>query len=248
MLTSLKGKVAIVTGGGQGIGREIARSLAEKGAKVVITDVTDQIFEVVKEIESRNGQGLAIKCDVTDPTEGRDVVGEVLEKYERVDIVVNNAGIYPSKSFIEMTEEDWNKVLRINLRGVFHCTKAALPLMVKQQYGKIINISSIAGSVVGFPNLAHYSASKAGVVGFTRSLALEVAQYGININAIAPGPIETPGTKTDKATYEQTRKAIPLGRWGHVKDVANLVVFLASDESSFITGQCIVIDGGYTLP
>jgi 3-oxoacyl-[acyl-carrier protein] reductase len=246
-MVGLTGKVAIITGAGQGIGREIALSLAERGAKVVITDVNDQIFKVMKEIEDRGGQGLAIKCDVTDPNDGRDVAGEVAEKYHAVDIVVNNAGIYPSKSFIDMTEEDWNKVLQTNLRGVFHCTKAVLPLMIRQRYGKIVNMSSIAGSVVGFPNLAHYSASKAGIVGFTRSLALEMAQYGININAVAPGPIETPGTKTEAEMYEQTRKTIPLGRWGLPKDIANLVVFLVSDDSNFITGQCIVIDGGYTL-
>jgi 3-oxoacyl-[acyl-carrier protein] reductase len=246
-MVDLSGKVAVVTGAAQGIGREIALSLAENGARVIVTDVTDQVFDVVKEIEALGGEGLAIKCDVTDPAEGKDVVSEVLGKYGRVDIVVNNAGIYPARAFTEMTEEEWDRVLRINLRGTFHCTKAALPTMIKQRYGKIINISSIAGSVVGFQNLVHYFASKAGIVGFTRSLALEVAQYGININAVAPGPIETPGTKTNEIVYEQTRKAIPLNRWGLPKDVANLVVFLASDDSSFITGQCIVVDGGYTL-
>lgn len=246
-MVDLSGKVAVVTGAAQGIGREIALSLAENGAKVIVTDVTDQVFDVLKEIDALGREGLAIKCDVTDPAEGKDVVGEVLDKYGKVDIVVNNAGIYPARAFTEMTEEEWDRVLRINLRGTFHCTKAALPTMIKQRYGKIINISSIAGSVVGFQNLVHYSASKAGIVGFTRSLALEVAQYGININAVAPGTIETPGTKTDEIVYEQTRKTIPLNRWGLPKDVANLVVFLASDDSSFITGQCIVVDGGYTL-
>jgi 3-oxoacyl-[acyl-carrier protein] reductase len=244
---NLKGKIAVVTGASQGIGRQIALTLAENGATLIITDLTDAIFEVMKEIEAQGAQGLAIKCDVTDPTEGQDIVKQALTKYTKIDILVNNAGIYPSKPFLEMTEEDWDHVIRVNLRGVFHCTKAVLPTMIKNHYGKIINISSIAGTVVGFQNLTHYSASKAGIAGFTRSLALETAPHAININAVAPGPIETPGTKADQQTYEQTRKAIPLGRWGQPKDVANLVLFLASDDSNFITGQCITTDGGYTL-
>jgi len=152
------------------------------------------------------------------------------------------------KAFLEMTTDEWNKVLRINLNGAFHCTKAVLPKMVKQKYGKIVNIASIAGAVVAFQNLVHYSASKAAVAGFTKSLALEVAQYGINVNAIAPGPIDVGAMEPDSEMYLQTVRAIPLGRMGLPTDIANLVVFLVSDESSFITGQCIVSDGGYTLP
>lgn len=165
-----------------------------------------------------------------------------------MDILVNNAGIYPFKPFTEMTEQEWDRVLNVNLKGVFYFTKAALPKMIERRRGKIINIASIAGSVVGFPNLAHYAASKAGIVGFTRALALEVAQYGINVNAISPGPILTPSTKVlDEETYEQIRRSIPLGRWGKPEDVANLTLFLASDRSDFITGQNIVIDGRYTV-
>ena len=248
MLVDLKGKVAIVTGAGHGIGREIALSLARNGAEVVVTDVTDAIFEVGKQIEALGSKALPIKCDVTDFEQAQDVEEKVVGKYERIDILVNNAGIYPQKAFLDMTADDWNKVLRINLNGVFHCTKAVIPKMVKQKYGKIVSIASIAGAVVGFQNLAHYSASKAAIAGFTKSLALEVAQYGINVNAVAPGPIDVGDVAVNTEMYQQIIKAIPVGRMGRPIDIANLVVFLVSDESNFITGQCIVSDGGYTLP
>ena len=245
----LKDKVAIVTGAGRGIGRGIALSLAKNGAKVVVTDISDEIFEVVKEIEATGSQGLAVKCDVTDREQVDDAVKKTLEIFGRIDILVNNAGIYPFKSFTEMTEEEWDKVMNVNVKGIFNFTKAVLPKMIEQKYGKIISISSIAGSVVGYASLVHYSASKAAVLGFTRSLAIEVAQHGINVNAVCPGPIETPGTKEGltKEVYEQTKKTIPLGRWGQPEDIGNVVVFLASDKSSYITGQCIVADGGTTI-
>ena len=247
-MANLKGKVAVVTGAGHGIGREIALSLAQSGAEVVVTDVSDEIFEVGKQIESLGSKALPIKCDVTELDQAAMVEEQVAGKYERIDILVNNAGIYPMKPFLEMTDDDWNRVLHINLNGAFHCTKAILPKMVKQRYGKIVNIASIAGAVVAFQNLAHYSASKAAVAGFTKSLALEMAQYGININAVAPGPIDVGAMTPDSEMYKQSVKGIPLGRMGIPRDIANLVVFLASDEASFITGQCIVSDGGYTLP
>jgi 3-oxoacyl-[acyl-carrier protein] reductase len=247
-LVNLKGKIAIVTGAGHGIGREIALTLARDGAEVVVTDVSDAIFEVGKQIEALGSKALPIKCDVTELEQAQDVEENVVKKYERIDILVNNAGIYPQKAFLEMTAEDWNKVLRINLNGAFHCTKAVLPKMVKQKYGKIVNIASIAGAVVAFPNLVHYSASKAAIAGFTKSLALEVAPYGINVNAVAPGPIDVGEMPVDSEMYKQTVRTIPVGRMGKPADIANLVAFLASDEANFITGQCIVSDGGYTLP
>ncbi len=247
-MANLKGKIAIVTGAGHGIGKEIALSLARSNAEVVVTDVSDEIFDVGKQIEALGAKALPIKCDVTDPEQAQDVEERVVEKYERVDILVNNAGIYPQKPFLEMIAEDWNQVLRVNLNGVFHCTKAVIPKMMNQKYGKIVNIASIAGVVVGFQNLAHYSASKAAIAGFTKSLALEVAQYGINVNAVAPGPIDVGALPVDSEFYHEVVKTIPMGRMGLPMDIANLVLFLVSDESSFITGQCIISDGGYTLP
>jgi len=252
-MTELKDRVAIVTGAGQGIGREIALSLAENGAKVCVTDITDKRFEVVKEIEANGYRGLAIKCDVSKREDVENMVQVAIEKFGRIDILVNNAGL-AEKPFVsllvEMPEQDWDKILNVNLKGVFYCSRAVLPKMIEQRYGKIISLASIAGYVVGSSEQVHYAASKAAIVGFTKSLALEVAQYGINVDAVAPGPIESP-RHTPKVfgeeRYEQVRKDIPVGRWGRPKDIANLVVFLASDKSSFITGQCIVIDGGFTL-
>lgn len=249
IIVGLKGKVAIVTGAGQGIGREIALYLAKNGANVVVADITDKMLEVVNEIKSLGSQGLAVKCDISKTEEVEKMVDETIREFGRIDILVNNAGIYPSKPFLEMTEQDWDRVLNINLKGTFHCIKAVVSKMVSQKYGKIINLSSMAGSTIGFPSQAHYSASKAGIVGLTKTLALELAPFGININAIAPGPINPTGSITTNniEAIEQIRKTIPIGRIGQPEDVANLVLYLASDESSFITGQCIVIDGGFTV-
>ncbi|MGD6807164.1 MAG: SDR family NAD(P)-dependent oxidoreductase [Candidatus Bathyarchaeia archaeon] len=243
-----KGKVALVTGAGRGIGKEIALTFARAGADVVVTDIADSIFETKKEIETQNVQCLAMKCDVGVRQDVENAKAQTLQKFPKLDILVNNAGIYPQKSFLEMTEDDWHKVMHVNLYGVFHFTKAFLPGMVERKYGKIINISSISGSIVAFPNLVHYSASKGGINGFTKALALEMAQYKINVNAVAPGPIDVGGMPADEATMSMILRGIPLGRMGKPADIAKLVLFLASDESDFITGQTIVSDGGYTLP
>jgi 3-oxoacyl-[acyl-carrier protein] reductase len=243
-----KSKVALVTGAGRGIGKEIALTLARAGADVAVTDLADTVFETQKEIEANNVQSLAVKCDVGNRQDVENVKTQTLQKFSKLDILVNNAGIYPQKPFLEMTEEDWHKVIHVNLYGVFHFTKAFLPGMVERKYGKIINISSISGPIVAFPNLVHYSASKGAISGFTKALAVEAAQHQINVNAVAPGPIDVGGfMKADEAMAMIVR-GIPLGRIGKPSDIANLVLFLASDEANFITGQTIVSDGGYTLP
>lgn len=244
----LKDKVAIVTGAGQGIGKGIALALAKEGAKVVVSDISDKIHDVVKEINSLGSEALAAKADVSNNKDTEEMVKSTINKFGRIDILVNNAGVYPMKLLADMKEEDWDRVIDINLKGVFNCTKSVLSKMIEQKGGSIVNISSIAGAVIGYPNLVHYSASKGGVLGFTRAAALELAQYKIRVNAIAPGAIETPGTKvTGDEMLKQLEQMIPLKRIGQPEDIANLVVFLASEDSSYITGQQIVVDGGWTI-
>lgn len=239
----LKNKVAIVTGAAQGIGRGIALALAKEGANVVVSDIKG-VYDVVREIETMGVKALGIKADVSKKEEVEKMVEKVLDRFGRIDILVNNAGIFPFVNLTEMKEDDWDKVLDINLKGIFNCTKAVLDEMIKQKSGNIINISSIA-AMVGFKGLTHYCASKAGVIGFTKATALELSQYGIRMNAIAPGGIETPGTKG--MVDDNFINSLPIKRVGTPKDIANTVIFLASEDSDYITGQCIVVDGGYTL-
>jgi 3-oxoacyl-[acyl-carrier protein] reductase len=244
----LKGKVALVTGAGKGIGKEIATTLAFQGADVIVTDVADTVFDTAKEIEELGVKTLAIKCDVSNQEEVLNVQKQVIEKFQKLDILINNAGIYPQKPFLEMTAADWCTVVRVNQFGTFYFTKAFIQGMVDRQYGKIVNLSSISGPVCAFPNLVHYSTTKAAIAGFTKALALEMAPYHINVNAVAPGPIDVSGGQMPEAMTAQIIRAIPLGRMGKPDDIANLVVFLVSDEANFITGQTIVSDGGYVLP
>ena len=241
----LKNKVVIVTGARQGIGYGIALVLAKEGCNVVVSDLDQKGCEdVVKKIESLGAKALAIKCDVSKKEEVGNLINKSVETFGKLDILVNNAGIYPFKPFLEMTEEDWDTVLNVNLKSVFLCSQAAVKVM--KEGAKIINISSIA-ALVGFPALSHYCASKGGVSSMTRSLALELAPQKINVNAVAPGAVDTPGAKSTKEITKQTIAAIPLKRMGVPEDIANTVVFLASDESNYITGQTIVVDGGWTI-
>ena len=247
----LKGKVAIITGARRGMGRSHAITLAKAGAKIVVADISLKDCEiVVDEIKKAGGEAMAVKCDVTKKEEVDNMVKAAVKKWEKVDILVNNAGICQFKPFLELTEEEWDRTIDINLKGYFLCAQAAAKEMVKQKSGVIVNIASIAmGQVgVGFPTLAHYSASKGGIVAMTETLALELAPYNIRVNAIAPGAIDTPmveSTKADPKTMEATLSRIPLHRMGKSEEVSNLVLFLASDASSYMTGSTVVIDGGW---
>jgi len=242
----LQNKIAIVTGAGRGIGRGIALALAKEGAKVVVSDLNESdCISVVAEIEKLGSEGIAVKCDVSQKAEVDELIEAAITKFGQLDIMANNAGIYPFVPFENMTEENWEKVMNVNLKSVFLTSQAAAKVM--KPGSKIVNISSIA-AFVGFTGLAHYCASKGGINGFIRPLAMELAAKKINVNNVAPGAIETPGASggTEEST-KQTIAAIPAGRMGQPEDIANAVVFLASDRADYITGQTLVVDGGYIL-
>ena len=241
MNIDLSGKVAIVTGARQGIGKGIALELAKSKAKVVVADLVKEDCEkVVSEIKKLGGEGLAVKCDVSSKKDVDAMISDTLKKFKKIDILVNNAGIYPFKPFLEMTEAEWDKVMSINLKSVFLCSQAAAKVM--KEGGRIVSITSIA-SLVGFPSLVHYCASKGGISAFTRALAMELVSKRINVNAIAPGAVETPGT--GKFGPEMLA-AIPSKTAGLPEDIAWLACFLVSDEARNITGQVFVSDGGWT--
>ncbi len=247
----LKDKVAIITGARRGMGKSHALTFAGAGAKVVVSDISQEDCEkVVKEIEEKKGEAIAVKCDVSKKEEVDKMVQAAIEKWGRVDILVNNAGICQFKPFLDLTEEEWDKTININLKGYFLCAQAAAKEMVKQKSGVIINIASVAcGQVgVGFSALAHYSASKGGIIAFTETLAQELAPYNIRVNAVAPGMIETPmidPVTSDPQKKEAVLGRVPLKRPGKPQEVSNLVLFLASDASSYMTGSTVVIDGGW---
>ena len=240
----LKDKVAIVTGGAQGIGKEIALTLARAGAKVAILDLNqEKLDETLVEINAES-KGLALKVDVTNLGDVEQNVNKIIDNLGRVDILVNNAGITKDSLFLRLSESDWDKVLAVNLKGAFNCTKAVTRQMVKQRYGKIVNISSVIG-LMGNPGQANYAASKAGLIGLTKSLAKELGIRNINVNAVAPGYIKTAMTDAlDDKVKDEMFKRIPLSRFGAPLDVAKAVCFLASSDSDYITGQVLVIDGG----
>jgi 3-oxoacyl-[acyl-carrier protein] reductase len=239
----LSGKVALVTGSARGIGREIALKLAEVGATVVVSDVADA-EPVAEEIRGMGRQSLAVAADVTSSTAVAALVDMVISTYDRIDILVNNAGIARDQLLIRMSDEDWDKVLEVDLKSVFLCTRAVLRPMMKQRWGRIISISSIVG-IAGNPGQANYAAAKAGIIGFTKTVAKEVGSRGITANAVAPGFIDTQMTQQlPEAQRQELMKRIPLGFLGTPRDVAEAVAFLASDEARYITAQVLGVDGG----
>jgi 3-oxoacyl-[acyl-carrier protein] reductase len=242
---SLKGKVAIVTGAAQGIGRTICAALADEGADLALCDINGQgILDGAKDFSARGGKYLPFQTDVTSAAEVEATVKKVLEEWSRIDILVNNAGIVRDSLLLRMKDEDWNLVLDVNLKGAFHFTREVLRTMMKQRWGRIINIASVVGAM-GNAGQANYVASKAGLIGLTKATAREVATRGVTANAVAPGFIETDMTASLSEEIRQTMlRQIPLGRFGVPEDVAGVVSFLASEASSYITGQVIHINGG----
>jgi 3-oxoacyl-[acyl-carrier protein] reductase len=249
MQISLKDKVALVTGASRGIGRSIATTLAGAGALVVINYKSNVVAadDVVNAITAAEGRAAAIQADVSDAAEVEQLFKQVLDRYGKIDILVNNAGITRDTLLLRMKEEDFDAVLQTNLRGVYLCTKAALRPMTKARGGRIINITSVVG-LMGNAGQANYAAAKAGIIGFTKAAAREMASRNITVNAVAPGYIETELTGVLSETVRQAiLENIPLGRLGQPQDVADLVCFLASDAAGYITGQTLTVDGGMVM-
>ena len=241
----LKDKVAIITGGARGIGKEIALEFAREGANIAIADINSQtLAQTEKEISSLGVGILTLSVDVTNSTQVEEMVNKTLDKFKKIDILINNAGITADSLLIRMKEQDWDRVLAVNLKGTFNCIKAVSKVMIKQRSGRILSISSIIG-LIGNVGQANYAASKAGVIGLTKSAARELAPRGITVNAIAPGFIQTEMTTVlSEEVKSKMLEAIPLKKCGQPSDVASLAAFLASDAAGYITGQVICIDGG----
>lgn len=241
----LKGRNALITGGGRGIGASIAKALASEGVNVIITDINEtNAATTLDEISKLNAKGWFYHMNVADSASVSDCVEKVQKDRGTIDILVNNAGITRDNLLIRMKEEDWDMVLNINLKGAFNCTKSIAPIMMKSRWGRIINITSIVG-VIGNKGQANYSASKAGLIGFTKSCAQELAARNITVNAIAPGFIVSDMTNAlNPEVQKDFMSKIPLGRFGTVEEIANTVCFLSSDRAAYITGQVIGINGG----
>jgi len=246
---SLEDKVAVVTGAARGIGKAIADTLARSGADVVVVDIQADLAEgTAREIATGTGRRMiALKVDVADRESVRHMVDHTIEEFGRLDILVNNAGITRDSLIMRMKEEDWDQVLNINLKGAFNCSQAVVRQMMKQHYGRIVNISSVSG-VSGQAGQTNYSSSKAGLIGFTKALAKEVGSRNITVNAVAPGFIETELTADlPREIRDMSIKLTPVGRFGTPQDIANAVAFLVSDEASFITGVTLQVDGGMLM-
>jgi 3-oxoacyl-[acyl-carrier protein] reductase len=240
-----KGRVALVTGGARGIGRAIAEGLAREGADLAIADVSlDSAESAARELSALRIRAAALKLDVSKSDEVVSAFAKIVSDFGRLDIVINNAGITRDGLILRMKEEDWDAVIDVNLKGVFLCSKEAVKVMVKQKYGRIVNIASVV-AFMGNPGQANYSASKAGIVGLTKTTAREYASRGITVNAVAPGFIATAMTDAlAESVRQEMLKSIPAGAFGTVEDVANAVLFLASPASGYITGQVVHVNGG----
>ncbi len=245
---SLQGKVAIVTGAAQGIGRAIAETLAQAGADIVVGDMDPgRSLETVNAVEKLGRRALNVKVNVAEANDTKAMVEQVLKAWGKVDILVNNAGITRDGLLLRMKEEDWNLVLQVNLNGTFNCTKAVLQTMTKQRYGRIVNIASIVG-VMGNAGQANYAASKAAVIGFTKTVGREYASRNVTVNAVAPGFIDTAMTHGLSADVKETlQKQIPLGRLGTAADIAAAVRFLVSEDAAYITGHVLHVNGGMLM-
>jgi 3-oxoacyl-[acyl-carrier protein] reductase len=241
----LKDKVALVTGGGRGIGKEIALLFAKEGADVIICDIDKASCEVTKkEIEKLGRKSADFQLDVTNTGQVEEMFAKILDNFKKIDILINNAGITRDGLLVRMSEADWDAVLKVNLKGVYTCTKAAAKPMMKARFGRIVNIASIIG-IIGNAGQANYAASKGGIIAFTKSIAKELASRNIRVNALAPGFIDTEMTKKlPDASKEMMLKEIPLNRFGQPLDVALAALFLVSENSSYITGHVINVDGG----
>ncbi|EPL8093674.1 3-oxoacyl-ACP reductase FabG [Morganella morganii] len=241
----LTGKIAVVSGGAKGIGRGIVTALKKGGATIVIADIDEKTGSATAAELGTDFMTL----DVTSQSQCRAVISKVREKYGRLDILCSNTGIFPQCTIKSMTEQDWDTMQKVNVKGMFFLVQAALGVMEEQKYGRIVITSSITGPVTGFPGWSHYGASKAAQLGFMRSAALEYARFGITINAVQPGNILTEGLKAQGETYlDQMRATIPTHTLGEPEDIGYAAAFLASDEAKYITGQTIIIDGGQILP
>ena len=253
----LEGKVAIITGAAGGNGEGAARVMAREGATVVLTDIQELVHKTALSIKQQGLQAVSFKMDVTNTDEVKQVVQKVLEQFGKIDILVNNAGITRLVRFIDFKDEDRDRIFDVNIKGAFICAKLVLPSMIKQKYGKIINVSSVTGPMVVDTGETVYATTKAALYGFTKALAIEVAEHGITVNAIQPGVIYTPmveqaaretNPKDPESVIKAVAKPIPMGRLGTIEEFGQLAAFLASDEATYITGAGVVIDGGSTLP
>ncbi|KXH79952.1 3-oxoacyl-[acyl-carrier-protein] reductase [Sporosarcina sp. HYO08] len=248
-MSRFEGKTAIVTGASRGIGREIALHLAKEGARVAVnySGSKDKAEEVVQMIQDAGGEAFAIQANVADADSVKNMVDQTLEKFGSIDFLVNNAGITKDNLLMRMKDDEWDDVININLKGVFLCTKGVTRQMMRQRSGKIVNVASIVG-VSGNPGQANYVAAKAGVIGFTKTAAKELASRNINVNAVAPGFITTDMTDAlNEDVKNQMLATIPLGKLGNPEDVARTVLFLLSDDAAYITGQTIHVDGGMVM-